>query len=293
MALRILIATFIVGIAGSTAVADDGRRGNGGGPGGGGSGSGRGGGGGGWNGGSGGGGSNGSGWRHRHNCTPSFNFGVVYTSPYWGYPSYYDPFLAEQNQMALEFQRQQLRQETERALQADAEARAAAAEKAAAVREETRRKKSAAAAKLAARNFTSGNYRNAAVNYQEAASLAPTDASSLMMLAQSQFAMKRYFDAAKSLRAAVKLNPNMVGLDVTSLYGNGAEFRQQMTSLADELRTNPHNGDAMLLLGHMLYASGQKANAKTIFLECAKLGVDADALKPYLDSYETPVASIP
>jgi len=280
MAFRILFAAFIMGFAAATGHADDGRRDNGGNSGNGRGGSGH---------------HHHGGWHrhHHHHVVPSFNFGVVYTSPYWGVPNYYDPFLFEQNQMAAEFQRQQIRQETERALQADADARAAAAERAAALREETRRKKSTAAAKLAARNFTAGNYRNAVLNYQEAAALAPNDASALMMLAQSQFAMKRYFDAAKTLRAAVRLNPNMVGLDVASLYGNGAEFRQQIAALADELRTNPHNRDAMLLLGHMLFASGQKANAKTIFLESAKLGVEAETLKPYLDSYEPPIAAAP
>ena len=278
MAIRILFTTFIFGFAGVTCLADDSRRGNGGNGAGGGSGK-------------GGGGNGGRHRHHHHHVVPSFNFGIVYGSPYWGYPGYYDPFLYEQNQLAFEFQRQQIRQETERALQADAEARAAAAERAAALREETRRKKSASAAKLAARNFTAGNYRNAVLNYQEAAALAPNDASALMMLAQSQFAMKRYFEAAKTLRAAVRLNPNMIGLDVASLYGNGAELRQQIAALADELRTNPHNRDAMLLLGHMLFASGQKASAKTIFLESAKLGVEAETLKPYLESYEPPIAA--
>jgi hypothetical protein len=227
---------------------------------------------------------------HSHHRTTSFIFPFAYSTPFiWGTQGYYDPFFVEQNQFAYEFQRQQARLEAERAVQADAEARAAAAERLALLKAEARRKRSAEAARLAARNFSARNYRNAAVNYQEAAALATDDASALLMLAQSQFALKKYLDAAQSLRGAIRINPNMVDLDVMSLYGDADDFRQQLTSLADELRVNPLNRDAMLLLGHMLYVSGQKAKAKTILLESAKLGVEAETLKPYLDFFQPPI----
>ena len=227
---------------------------------------------------------------HHHHRTTSFIFPFAYSTPFvWGTQGYYDPFLVEQNQIAFEFQRQQARLEAERAVQADAEARIAAAERLAALKAEARRKRSAEAARLAARNFSARNYRNAAVNYQEAAALATDDASALLMLAQSQFAIKKYLEAAQSLRAAIRINPNMIDSDVMSLYGDADDFRQQLTSLADELRVNPLNRDAMLLLGHMLYVSGQKAKARTILVESGKLGIDAVTLKPYLDFFQPPI----
>jgi len=213
--------------------------------------------------------------------TPSFNF----YSPYaWSTP-YYDPYFSEQNQAVVDFQRQQARLETERALKAGAEAQAAAAERLAELKAETKKKRAAAAAKTAAKNFAAGNYRFAASNYQEATGLAADDASSFFMLAQSQFAMKKFFEAAQSLRAAVRVNPNLVNFDVLSFYKNAEDFRAQLTALADELRINPLNRDAMLLFGHMLFVSGQKPSAKVILTECAKLGVEAEILKPYLDHF--------
>jgi len=228
-------------------------------------------------------------WHHgRPNViwSPGVIYGVNYGIPWGG--GYFDPYVVEANQAAFEFQRQQARQEMERALQAEADAQAAAAERMAALKEDTRRKRSAAAAKTAAKNFLAGNYRFAATNYQEAASLTPDDASVYYMLAQSQFALKRFYDAAQALRAAIRLNPNLVAFNVLGFYKNGDEFRQQLAALADELRVNPLNRDAMLLLGHMLFVSGRKAEAKTILLECAKLGVDANVLKPYLDAITPP-----
>ena len=50
-----------------------------------------------------------------------------------------------------------------------------------------------------------------------------------------------------------------------------------------------HRVDAMLLLGHMLYVSGQKEKAKTILLESSKLGVQQETLKPYLDFFQPPI----
>jgi tetratricopeptide (TPR) repeat protein len=230
---------------------------------------------------------------HGHNfCWPlPYSVGVGFSSPLlWGIPaySYYDPYLAEANQAAVEFQRQQARQDAERAVQAEAEAQAAAAERLAALKAESRRKRSAAAAKTGARQFAAGNYRNAASNYQEAVSLVADDATVQLMLAQSQFAMKRFFDAAQTLRTAIRLNPQLVGFDVLTFYKDAADFRDQLTALADELRVNPLNKDAMLLFGHMLYVSGRRAEAKTILLESAKLGVDAAILRPYLDSFVPP-----
>jgi hypothetical protein len=213
--------------------------------------------------------------------TPGFSF----YSPYpWG-SAYYDPYLAEQNQAALEFQRQQARLEAERAIQANVDAQAAAAERLAALKAESKKKRAAAAAKTAARNFAAGNYRFAVSNYQDAVELVGDDASVYFMLAQSQFAIKKFFEAAKTLRTAVRVNPNLVDFDVFAFYKNAEDFRAQLTVLADELRVNPLNRDAMLLFGHMLFISGQKENAKTIFQECAKLGIEAEVLKPYFDHF--------
>jgi len=213
---------------------------------------------------------------------------LSYYSPYaWGSP-YFDPYLAEQSQAAFEFQRQQARLEAERALQANAEAQAAAAARLAELKADSKKKRSAAAAKTASKNFAAGNYRMASSNYQEAVELAADDGSVLFMLAQSQFAMKKFFDAAKSLRLAVRVNPSLVDFDVLAFYKNADDFRSQLTALADELRINPLNREAMLLFGHMLFISGQKASARTIFQECAKLGVEAEVLKPYLDRFAAP-----
>lgn len=221
--------------------------------------------------------------------TPGFS----YYSPYaWGSP-YYDPYLAEQNQAAIEFQRQQARQDAQRALQANADAQAAAAERLAEMKAETKKKRAAASAKTAAKNFAAGNYRFAASNYQDATELVADDASTFFMLAQSQFALKKYIDASKTLRAAVRVNPSLVDFDVLAFYKDAADFRAQLAALADELRVNPLNRDAMFVFGHMLFISGQKASAKTIFQECAKLGVEAEVLKAYFDHYLTanPVAA--
>jgi tetratricopeptide (TPR) repeat protein len=237
------------------------------------------------------------GGRHGHSHRPGFIYppvfsvGFGYSSPFFSAP-YYDPYLVEQNLAILEFQRQQARAETERALKAEADAQAAAAERLAQLKAETRRKRAAIAAKNAARNFAAGNYRIAAANYQEAAGLAVDDASVYYMLAQSQFAMKRFVDAAKSLRTAVRVNPNLVNFDVTAFYKDAEEFRAQLTALADELRVNPLNRDAMLLFGHMLFVSGQKASAKVILMEAAKLGIEAEILKPYFDHYLPPPPAV-
>jgi tetratricopeptide (TPR) repeat protein len=177
----------------------------------------------------------------------------------------------------LQAQNQQLQQQ-----KADAEAKIKAQQ-----RENARRERAKLMVKNGIRLFAQGNYKRAADRFREAIDLSPDDPTPHFYLAQARFALRQYGEAAQSVKSGLRVGPDWLNLDfdMSTLYGDEKDLREQLAQLAGELRANPLERDALFLLGYELFVTGQKDKAKTLLAQSAKVEPNETPLKPFFDYF--------
>lgn len=228
------------------------------------------------------------GFRVRRVCVTAFPVIGGYFGPYYGpYDSY--TYAVDSQNMALRQQldavqreNAQLRQEAQdaAAVRLDVGPRGARAEKARAERTQQLMTNGA-------RYFRSGKYAAAAERFRQAAEVSTDESSPLFLLAHSLFAARRYPQAVRSLREALKANPDwlLIEFDVRPMYERPEDVVAQLAQLAAEVEANPLDRDRLFLLGFELFITGQPDRARPILEQAARLEKNDAHLKPFFDYF--------
>lgn len=116
-------------------------------------------------------------------------------------------------------------------------------------------------------HFSSGRFAEARKSYGEAAAIDPTDGVAKLLYGLAGFAEGDFASASTSVRQALDATPDLIWypFNVKALYRNDAKFQEHVDALARQANLEPGNTEYQFLLGYMWYASGDAANAKTIF----------------------------
>lgn len=135
--------------------------------------------------------------------------------------------------------------------------------------------------------FQKGSYVQAAQKFQSAVKAAPSDPAALAYLAQAQFAAGQTDRAVNTLKDLLALHADWpeAEIDLSVLYGDDADFIDQMGALARRLQANPLDSDAMFLLAFELFVTGQIDRSRAVFEQAARLSPDDSHLQPFLDYF--------
>jgi len=122
--------------------------------------------------------------------------------------------------------------------------------------------------------FVRGQFAEAVVAYRAAAAKAPTDPLASLALGHGLFATGQYTPAARALRRALQLHPELVGVRMSrrQFYGDPAAFNRQLARLERHVAQVPGDHAARFVLGYNFFFTQQHAKAARHF---AVLG-DAD-----------------
>jgi tetratricopeptide (TPR) repeat protein len=122
--------------------------------------------------------------------------------------------------------------------------------------------------KFGDRLFRAGNVKKAEERYLQARNAAPDRAAPQLRLALIALARGHYTEAANRLRDAETAEPGwlLTAPDVQSIYGEPAEFLDQLARLESYVQSHPDDRDAWLVLGAQWFLSGRTARAADVFL---------------------------
>ncbi len=111
---------------------------------------------------------------------------------------------------------------------------------------------------LGDRLFRAGNFKKAEERYLQAIRVAPDLAKPRFRLAQIAMMRGQYDTAATRVREAETAQPGWIinAPDIQALYGEPADFANNMARLESHLQTNPDDRDAWLVLGAEWFLSG-------------------------------------
>jgi tetratricopeptide (TPR) repeat protein len=113
--------------------------------------------------------------------------------------------------------------------------------------------------------FRAGDYDRAVRAWRHAVVEEPKNASALIMLAQSLFAMARYDEAAGATQQAMMLLPEDQWLTTAknskSLYRNNREYLDQLSRLEEAVEKDPSDPALRLELGFQYALSDQQVLA--------------------------------
>jgi hypothetical protein len=90
------------------------------------------------------------------------------------------------------------------------------------------------------------------------------------------------------VRNGLRLNPNaavLADVNVPGLYAKPDVFQTQLAGLAAALQANPLDRDGMFLFGYMLFQTGERASAKTIFEQVAKMDAADAGVTPFIEHF--------
>jgi len=115
--------------------------------------------------------------------------------------------------------------------------------------------------------FARGEFRRAVEFYRAAAKKAPKDPAAAFALGHGLFAIGSYEEAARELRRAIRLFPDIVTVPMNrrDFYGDGRVFDEQLARLADHVKRNPRDRQARFLLAYNYYFSGRQAASREHF----------------------------
>lgn len=135
------------------------------------------------------------------------------------------------------------------------------------------------------RLFRAGNLKRATERYEQALRANPDSASPRVRLSQVALHRGQYDEAARQLREAVAAEPDWLSRagNIEALYGEPADFRRQIARLESRVHAEPADRDAWLVLGAMLYLSGQTRRAGDVFVRLSDRRPDP-ALAAFLDA---------
>ena len=128
-------------------------------------------------------------------------------------------------------------------------------------------------------NFLKQNYNSALERYRSATQFAADLPETFLRQGFALMAMGRFDSAAKVMRRALILQPNVnkLPLQLDDLYGENQMAKiAHLEALADAVDQNPQSADLLLLLGLQLYFDGQADRAMPAFQRCEQLGGNED-----------------
>jgi hypothetical protein len=132
--------------------------------------------------------------------------------------------------------------------------------------------------------FQQAKYLEAAKKFRLAAISSPDNAAPYFALGQALIGMGSYEYAAKVIRKAMQLNPDLVREpgDIVGVYQSQEEFERVMAELENAA---PKNADGRFLLGVQRYFSGDP-RAREVFEALAKERPDDELIKAFRDAVE-------
>jgi len=132
--------------------------------------------------------------------------------------------------------------------------------------------------------FQEGKYLESAKKFRLAAISSPDNAGPYFALGQALIGMGSYEYAAKVIRKAVQLNPDLVREpgDIVGVYASQAEFDRVMAELE---KAAPKSGDARFLVAVQRYFSGDP-RAREAFAALAEERPDDELIKAFRDAVE-------
>jgi hypothetical protein len=118
------------------------------------------------------------------------------------------------------------------------------------------------------RLFRAGNLKKAEERYLQARNAAPDRAAPQLRLALIAVSRGHFTEAANRLRDAETAEPGwlLTAPDIQSIYGEPAEFLNQLARLESYVQSHPDDRDAWLVLGAQWFLSGRTARAADVFL---------------------------
>lgn len=133
--------------------------------------------------------------------------------------------------------------------------------------------------------FAKGEYGRALEHFRKATTLAANEPAAWFLLAQAQFAVGKYDDATASIAAGMKLHPEWPESRFRSrdLYKDRPEtFEAHVGNLHKALVNNPADPRLLFLLGVELWFNEQRADARMLFEQAAKLATDPGPAEAFL-----------
>jgi Tetratricopeptide repeat len=120
---------------------------------------------------------------------------------------------------------------------------------------------------LGDRLFRAGNFKRAEERYLQAIRAAADLAKPRFRLAQIAMMRGQYATAATRIREAETAQPGWIvnASDIQALYGEPADFANNLARLETHLQTNPDDRDAWLVLGAEWFLSGRTTKAADVF----------------------------
>ena len=140
---------------------------------------------------------------------------------------------------------------------------------------------------LGDRLFRAGNFKKAEERYQQAIRVAPDVAKARFRLAQIAMMRGQYATAAARIREAETAQPGWIinAPDIQALYGEPADFANNVARLETHLQANPNDRDAWLVLGAEWFLSGRTTKAADVFKRLSDPNRKPDvALAAFLDA---------
>lgn len=125
--------------------------------------------------------------------------------------------------------------------------------------------------------FARGEFGVALDRFRRAVALAPDESASWFLLAQTQFAVGKYDEAAASMAEGMKRRPDWPASafrsrDVYRL--NPAAFDVHLLNLRDAVTANPEDPRLLFVLGVELWFDDKRAEALPLFEKAARLAKD-------------------
>ncbi|MFH0945921.1 MAG: hypothetical protein V2A76_12040 [Planctomycetota bacterium] len=120
--------------------------------------------------------------------------------------------------------------------------------------------------------FQQRDYQGAAIHFAQAADLDPDNGLPLFSLAQAQFAMGDFQNAALNIRRGLDRMPEWVssGNDLRQLYSVATDLESERAALAEHLRANPGDHAALVVLGYVDFFGGNLDGAAQSFRKLSK-----------------------
>ncbi len=135
--------------------------------------------------------------------------------------------------------------------------------------------------------FAAGEYGRAAERFRQAAAADPAEPLARFLLAEADFALGRYDDAADALHVGLRLRPEWpaVAFRPAELYGANVADRLEHLRRLDEARVR-HPGDPVLLFlsAYQMWFDGRREEARPLFRKAAAVAPDPSFAERFLRS---------
>lgn len=120
-----------------------------------------------------------------------------------------------------------------------------------------------------------------------AATADAAEPTATFLVAQAQFALRKYREAVAAIEAGLRARPNWPNAPFRpeELYGaNAADFKNELAHLEETLARHPNDAALLFLHGYELWFAGRQAEARAAFLRAAKVTPDRRFIELFLNA---------